>query len=322
MNTDTIALTPLRETFGMTVEAAERAPISSLAPELVVPLFRRHGALLFRNFEADSDDFTDFTARYCRDFSTYQGGGFRWGPLDREKINNNDTLLTVTGATQSFGIQLHGEMYYMKRRPTLLWFFCEHPPAVAGETTLCSGAELYRRMGDEEREFFARHRLKYVRRLTADEWPVAFQSDDFAEVRRWCEDNESALTEHPDGSITIEYVSPAVRREGPGGEEVFINTLLLMYAVEQAFRSGAAAQIVNLPRNDCPMVVRLESGEEVPARIVERLARAAEELTVKVSWRKGDVLMIDNRRVMHGRKKCHGTDRKIFVRMGEPSFDA
>lgn len=322
MNTDAITLTPLRESFGMAVEANARAPLRALPPDLVVSLFKRHGALLFRNFEADSDEFAAFTARFCRDFSTYQGGGFRWGPLDRQTVNNNETLLTVTGATQSFGIQLHGEMYYMKRRPTLLWFFCEHPPAVAGETTLCSGAELYRRMGDDAREFFARHRLKYVRHLTEGEWPVTFQTEDFRVVRRWCEENECDLTEHADGSITIEYVGPAVRRDAPAGEEVFINTLMLMYAAEQAFRSGIAAQIVNLPRNDCPMVVRLESGEEIPAPIVERVQQAADPLTVKVAWRKGDVLMVDNRRIMHGRRKCQGTDRKIFVRMGEPSFDA
>lgn len=320
MYSDTITLTPLRETFGMSVEAARPAPIQSLPREFVASLFRRHGALLFRNFVADSDAFTEFSAAHCHSFSTYQGGGFRWGKLDREKVNNNDTLLTVTGASQSFGIPLHGEMYYMKQRPTVLWFFCESPPATAGETILCSGAELYGRMSEDEREFFSRHRLKYVRHLTADEWPVAFKNEDAAGLRRWCDDNDCELTENADGSITIEYVCPAILR-GPAGEEVFINTLLLLHSAEQAIRSGYAARVVELPRNACPIYVRLESGDEVPAGLAERLKQAAEAMTVKVSWRKGDVLMVDNRRVMHGRKNCQGTDRKIFVRMGEPSFD-
>lgn len=320
MHSDTITLTPLRESFGVAVEAARPAPIQTLSRDLVASLFRRHGALLFRNFGADADAFTEFSAAHCHSFSTYQGGGFRWGKLDRQKVNNNDTLLTVTGATQSFGIPLHGEMYYMKQRPTVLWFFCENPPATAGETILCSGAEFYSRMGEDEREFFARNRLKYVRHLTAEEWPVAFQHDDAAVLRRWCDDNDCELTESADGSVTIEYVCPAVR-PGPAGEEVFINTLLLLHSVEQAIRSGYAAQVIELPRNACPIYVRLESGEEIPAALVERLKQAAEVMTVKVRWKKGDVLMIDNRRVMHGRKNCQGADRKIFVRMGEPAFD-
>lgn len=313
-------LTPLHTSFGLMIESPARAALRTLRAEDVAAHFRRHGALVFRNFAAETEDFLEFTERLCRDFSTYQGGGFRWGALDRQKINNIDTLLTVTGSTQSFGIPLHGEMYYMSRRPALLWFYCESPPSSGGETTLCDGAELYGRLSAPAREYFSRHRLKYVRHLLDGEWQVAFQTRELAELRRWCAENETALAEHDDGSVTVEYVSSAVRRGPRAGGDVFINNLLVIHTAEQAIRAGLAAEVVELPRNACPLVVRLEDGSQIPAALVEEIERAADGITFKHAWRKGDVLLIDNTRILHGRKKCADSARNIYVRMGEPAF--
>jgi alpha-ketoglutarate-dependent taurine dioxygenase len=320
MNDEAIKTSPLHETFGLIIEATDGVPISTLPLSEITTLFNEHGALLFRNFSIDCDGFTEFTATLCHDFSTYQGGGFRWGKLDREKINNNETLLTVTGATQSFSIPLHGEMYYMKSRPTILWFFCEEPPVTAGETILCSGAALLRQMEPTGRDFFSRNPLKYIRHLMQDEWPVSFQTEDINVLRDWCHANDCTLKENSDGSVTIEYVTPAILREPLKGEHVFINNALLLHSVEQSIRTGLAAQVVELPRNACPFVVRSQNDEELPSAIVDQVERTAEALTAKVTWRKGDVLMVDNRRILHGRKKCSGNERKIFVRMGEPAF--
>lgn len=314
------SLTPLHPSFGLMIESPAGAPIRDLPAAEVVAHFRRYGALVFRNFAVETEDFMEFTSRYCRDFSTYQGGGFRWGALDRQKINNDETLLTVTGSTQSFGIPLHGEMYYMSRRPTLLWFYCEQPPSAAGETTLCDGAELYRRLSPAAREYFLRHRLKYVRHLLDGEWQVAFQTREPDDLRRWCAEHGTVLSEHGDGSVTVEYTSSAVRPGPAGGGDVFINNLLVIHSAEQAIRAGLAAKVLDLPRNACPLVVRLEDGSEIPAPLVEEIEQAANEISVKHAWRKRDVLLVDNTRILHGRKKCSDAGRNIYVRMGEPAF--
>ena len=320
MTSPALSLTPLSPSFGLMIESRARAPLQTLPAEEVAAHFRRHGALLFRDFAVETEDFLAFTTAVCRDFSTYQGGGFRWGALDRQKINGHDTLLSVSGATQSFGISLHGEMYYTSRRPTLLWFYCERPPAAAGETTLCDGAELYRLLSPAAREYFLKNRLRYIRHLTDGEWQVAFQTGEMADLRRWCDENGATLSEHDDGSVTVESVSSAVCKGRGAGGDVFINSLLIIHTAEQAIRTGLAAKLFDLPRNACPLVVRLEDGSEIPDALVEEIEKTAKGITVKHAWRKGDVLMVDNTRVMHGRKDCSDSARSIYVRMGEPAF--
>lgn len=320
MDSTRFLTTPLHNTFGLIIEATARESIKTLPVAEVTALFKKHGTLLFRNFAVDTQAFLEFTEAYCRDFSTYQGGGFRWGSLDRQKVDNNETLLTVTGATQSFGIPPHGEMYYMGRRPTLLWFYCDQPPTEAGETTLCDGIELYKQLTDSEREYFSQRRLKYIRHLMDGEWQTAFQTKDLDEVRNLCAASDSVLTENTDGSISIEYICSAICKERRGDKDVFINSLLIVHSVELSILSGAAAKSIDLPRNACPLVVRLENGSELPASLVEQIEQTANDMSAKVSWKKGDILMIDNTRILHGRKKCPGTERKIYVRMAEPSF--
>lgn len=320
MDSTRFLMTPLNDTFGLVIESSAQESIKTLPAPEVIALFKKHGTILFRNFAVETKDFLEFTEAYCKDFSTYQGGGFRWGSLDRQKVNNNETLLTVTGATQSFGIPPHGEMYYMGRKPTMLWFYCDQPPIEAGETTLCDGIELYNQLSDGEREYFAQQRLKYIRHLMDGEWQTAFQTEDLNEVRRLCAENDSTITENADGSISIEYVCSATHKERRGDKEVFINSLLIVHSVELSIRSGIAAKAVDLPRNACPLVVRLENGSELPASLVEQVERTANEMSVRISWKKGDILMIDNTRVLHGRRKCRGTERQIYVRMAEPAF--
>jgi alpha-ketoglutarate-dependent taurine dioxygenase len=46
----------------------------------------------------------------------------------------------------------------------------------------------------------------------------------------------------------------------------------------------------------------------------------AEALTAKISWQQGDMALIDNHRILHGRNQTDGGARSILVRMGAPTF--
>lgn len=322
MSPTRFSLTPLHDSFGMIVEAETPGSIHDLPSDEVINLFKQHGALLFRNFEADSDAFLRFSSSYCKDFSSYQGGAFRLGPLDRKRVNNNDTLLTVTGPTTCYAIPLHGEMYYARKRPSILWFFCEHPPARDGETIVCDGTAIYRNMRPELKAFFDRNPLRYLRPLTRTQWQEAFQTDDLDVVRAWCKENDATLVVNEgDGSVRIDYASPATYKNPRLSEDVFINPLFIVSHLEQAVKSGLAAQILgDILGETSPIIVRLEDGSEIPETLLSEAEQTAEELTANVAWRAGDILMIDNTRVLHGRREYVGADRSIFYRAGDPTF--
>ena len=82
----------------------------------------------------DKNSFVDFTRSITPNFINYSGGAY-----PRDPIDGDNTVLSVTGNRQAFAVPLHGEMFYTKSRPAVLWFFCSTPPEADGETTVCDG---------------------------------------------------------------------------------------------------------------------------------------------------------------------------------------
>lgn len=123
---------PLSKTVGQQIINANNSSIFELNKELIINLFRSHGLLLFRGFEADVEIFTRFSNELSTNFIDYTGGVFK-----RKVINSDSTLLSVNDFKDE--IKLHGEMYYQKNIPLMLWFFCANPASQDGATIVCDG---------------------------------------------------------------------------------------------------------------------------------------------------------------------------------------
>lgn len=281
--------------YGRIVLGAGR-DLSSLTPEEVMAAFREHRVLLLRGFAAaDVAGFKALTSAMAGDFVDYRGGSFK-----REKIQGDPTLLSVTSAEQRSSIPFHGEMYYKRVRPSVLWFYCDQPPARLGETTVCDGRELYRALSARTRALLEEQPLLYRVNYTPEGLRAIFESDDLGEIRRRCAEDGVAL--HVDGQrCHTEFEGPAVHRDG-GGEPCVINNILPMALAELLLRRRERQ-------------VRRRDGRRLPIGVVLELLVKSHRLGLAVPWQRGDVLMIDNRTVMHGRRRIADPARRILVRM-------
>jgi alpha-ketoglutarate-dependent taurine dioxygenase len=50
------------------------------------------------------------------------------------------------------------------------------------------------------------------------------------------------------------------------------------------------------------------------------LNEIADKITTKIPWKKGDILMVDNTRIMHGRRAFSDNQRDIYLRLCSPAF--
>jgi alpha-ketoglutarate-dependent taurine dioxygenase len=307
-------ISPLSPTFGLMLEAAPGDPLPD--PAEVMRLGLEAGALLLRGFALDLDSFVDFTNRCCPGFSTYVGGGIRFRALNRDSLGAGGTVMSTTGSSQSFPIPVHGEMYYQKQRPDVLWFYCQQAPSEHGQTIVADGRLVFERLSPATREILCSKRLRYIRELSAEDWATSFMTEDPGELKRICDANDLALEVRPDRSVRIEYLAPAVFPAGEG-RHALINSAILLWEFERAVVSGAAAAVLGAGAPEKPpMVVRFEDGQEIPEAIMREIEQASDSATVRLNWRNGDVAMVDNRFVMHGRRKTVGAERKILVRLG------
>ena len=121
-------------------------------------------------------------------------------------------------------------------------------------------------------------------------------------------------------TVSAEFTTSALRYDR--GVPMFINNLLFIYLGEKAFLSGwAKKNLPGLRSAECPMVVRAEDGGVLPDEVMADVRDCSERLTHKIRWRTGDIVLIDNHRMLHGRAETDGGARSILVRIGSPRFE-
>lgn len=287
--------------FGTLIFGTPDIDILGLDRQEIVDCFKSSNLLLFRGFEVDTDKFKTFTELLSTNFVSYVGGAY-----SREMINGDKTLLSVTGGKQHFAVPLHGEMYYRKQKPEIIWFYCASPALKEGETTVCDGRQVYNELSDATRSLLQEKRLKYIRTYPTGVWQKIYQTDDIEILKKVCTENDMQLQVNADFSITTEYTTSAIQVSRCGKYNVFINNILPV--VEQESKGSQTS------------IVRLEDYSKLPDEVIDEIKQVSDRLTQLVSWKKGDILMVDNTRLLHGRRSFADEQRDIYVRLCNAAF--
>jgi alpha-ketoglutarate-dependent taurine dioxygenase len=291
----------ISEPFGSVVEGSPGEKVSDVDPQIVKDLIKSRGVVMFSGFGSPLEDFERYIRPFGDDFMTYQGGGYI-----RRKVSPDETLLSTRydhgrEKQETFGLPLHGEMYYTNHRPVMLWFYCQKPAASEGETTVCDGAQIYEALSDETKELLASKKLKYIRHYLDGEWQKIYQTDDIDEAIEFCAGNGIEARVVDGNALKTEYVYPGVIKSRWGGHRVYINNVLPVVWQEQMGRKTS--------------IVRFEDGSEIPQKLIDEVSKAQERLVIPLPWKAGDFAAIDNTRALHGRRAFTDTDREVFLRM-------
>lgn len=258
---------------------------------------REAGAVMLASAAATPADFALVTEQFATSFRVHQDPS-------RQRYTPDDTTQGVT-AGAAF-VDLHAERTYLPAPPELLFFGCLVPPSAGGATILCDGAAVVDALSREDVGRLEAMTLVWRTQLDTSMWQRMWSTDEPQEaiarldaaIERY---GVRDRTRHwLDGdALEIEYRAPALSTGWIGGRQAFANYLLL----QQREPDG--------PR------VALPDGRPVPPDVLGRVRHAAEERTVDIVWKGGDVVLIDNTRCMHGRRAFSGGERQILVRMGD-----
>jgi len=300
-----VKVQPLSDRIGVMVQGSGNGHDLDVDREAIIDLFKTHGLVMFRNFDVDLEGFSKFTSRFSTDYMNYKGGGYIRGVV---KGHEADTTLLSTRydygreKQDTFGLPLHGEMYYIDHRPVMLWFYCERPADSDGETTVCDGSRVYEALSASTKELFAKKRLKYMRTYLSGEWQHIYQTDKIEEAERFCVDNGLRVNiDRASMTLNTEYVIAAVNKSRWGDRTAYINNLLPVLWQESMGRKTS--------------IVRFEDGSTIPQSVVDEVAAIQERFIFPVPWQKKDFVMVDNTRVAHGRRAFQDEERSVHLRM-------
>lgn len=260
-------------------------------------LLLKNGAILFRNFPIESpENFDSFVKSFGYDALPYVGGA-----APRRVITGN--VFTANEAPPDQLIPFHHEMAQVPTFPKTLFFYCGTPPSTGGQTPLVISNEIYNAMKTAEPEFVSKlekEGVVYHRVLPNGDdptspigrgWQSTYQTQDATEAESKCTGQGSSFEWLPDGCLlTHTAVLPAVREDERTGKKTWFNSIIAAYL-------GWSDS-----RNDGKKAVTFPDLTPMPAKAMVSLEAIFEEKAIDFSWQMGDVVMVDNRQVLHGRR--------------------
>ncbi|AUX23890.1 hypothetical protein SOCEGT47_044200 [Sorangium cellulosum] len=271
----------------------------------------RHGAVLFRGFSIRTvQEFEQVAQAVCGElFGEY-------GDLPREKTGRHIYGSTPYPADKA--ILFHNESSHLPRWPLKQWFFCVQAAPEGGATPIVDCRRLLGALAPDVRERFRRSGLLYVRNFTPGfdvGWQDFFHTTDPAVVEERCRAGGMRCEWLAGGRLRISQRGPAVLAHPKTGEPVFFNQIQLHHPayLDAPVRASLLAMVGEewLPRN-----VTYGDGAPIEVETTRALGEAYERCAVRFPWQEGDILLLDNMLVAHGRDPFSGP-RKIVVAMGE-----
>lgn len=253
------------------------------------------GWALLRGFEVDMGSFSALTANLCRSIT-----------FDPAREYSEENTQKVDAGLGPIG--LHIENGNTPVCPDIVTFFAARAAFEGSQTTICDGQDVWNGMSAAQKKRWEQpmtvsRRLPGAlwKRYLANEHPALSSPDEVTEehilqFKAAVPNQDFEL--HGDGSLTYLLTLQPVRASSLSGGQGFANAVL-----------GPS-------HNYEAPVYRLADGFLVSAEEIEELRDLAENYTTEINWQDGDIAVLDNTRIMHGRRAIRDRNRQLFIGMG------
>jgi alpha-ketoglutarate-dependent taurine dioxygenase len=188
-----------------------------------------------------------------------------------------------------------------------------------GETPICDARKVYELISPATRQrFLDKNGVMYVRNFHKGidlPWQDVYGVATEAELDAYCREHGIAFEWCEGGVLRTRAVAQAVARHPETGEMAWFNQAHLFH-VSSLEPKVAKLLLAKFKENNLPRNAYYGDGSPIEDVVLEEIRRAYGNAEVVFPWQRGDVMMIDNMLVSHGRRPFKGS-RKTLVAMAE-----
>ena len=259
----------------------------------------------------DPDHFEKFVAAYGLPMFPYKKS-----LSNAVRVNYSERVFTANEAPSQVEIYLHHEMAQTPVSPSVLFFCCISAAEQGGATPLCRSDQLFEAFKlshPKWTEQLVSKGLRYVTRMPAvsDEssgqgrsWYNTLNVSDKDEVEKKLTAMGYEYSWQNNGGLeTLSPLLPGVVELTNGGQS-FYHQLIAAYRGWPGVRENPASGVM------------FGDKTEIPVGLLESLSSMAEDYTTDLHWADGEIAMLNNRMIMHGRRPYSGNrKRQVLVSM-------
>lgn len=273
----------------------------------------RHGAVLFRGFGVGTPE------EFERCVRAVSGELLHYSERTTPREQVSDWIYTSTEYPAHQSIAMHNELSYALRWPAKLWFCCARRPDSGGETPIVDVRRVLGGISAATRARFMREGWMLARNFGDGlglRWQDSFNTDDPAEVEDYCRRSQISFEWRGEGRLRTWQVRRAVIRHPQTGELSWFNHVAF-YHVSSLSPEVRESLLAQFAESELPFNTYYGDGSRIEDEVAEEIREAYRRETVEFPWQDGDVLLLDNMAVGHGRNPFGGR-RRILVSMGDP----
>lgn len=271
---------------------------------------RRFGGILFRGFDVRD------AAQFHQAAEGLKGAPFGYvgGDSPRKKVVEN--IFTSTEYPADEVITLHNEMSYLPEWPQRLFFFSLVPAQSGGQTSLSNSRSLHKFIPKSLIEKFRSKKIRYIRNFHSNipfgkSWQDTYQTSDRTVVEAVTAQQNSSCEWRDDETLRVSTICAALTVHPETNEELWFNQADQWHA--SALNSVMREMFEEMVgKGNLPHECQFGDGEPMPEEDLAQIRAGLNENKLLFDWERGDVLMIDNILMMHGRESFRG-DRKTLA---------
>ena len=276
----------------------------------VKKIFKDSGIVLFRNFNINNPELfhesVNFVHKKIKNYTE--------ASTPRTKVNKK--VYTSTEYPKHKDIPLHNEMSYSKNFPKNLWFFCQLSAEKGGETTYANSQDVFNDINPGVVKEFKKKQIKYVRRygyvvdLSCED---VFGTKEQKKINKICEEKQIEYKWEDENKLVTKETNQVTLIHPLHKFEVWFNQAHLFHHTNVEKKDREILQKI-FGKGMYPRDVVFGDNKEIPEKLFTNIREAYLKNEKKINWEPGDIALIDNLHIAHGRKSFLG-ERKVFVSM-------
>ena len=242
----------------------------------IIEDFEKHGILKFSNISNSPQIVFDFIGQFSL---SYANDAYR----RKERFDNSKIRNVDAGKQEIF---LHSETSFSPSQPEIVWFYCINPGNdSSGKTVYCDGLKLWQNLLPKHKMFFLENPVKYKLKIPVNKKMRGKKK------KKWFLEYpgvQNCYLNFKDSCLEFDFIKFAVEKSRIAKKLCFVNHLLIPLISEPQILERKFLNDKKLSKNEYTTIKNL-----------------AYAITKEISWEKNDLVMIDNMRFMHGRRKIN-----------------